>query len=130
MKRLTLSLMAFTAIACTGVANASGGCPTGTDLELTVKAVGSEKSCQKSAELARSCMWGSNADIQIVGAAMEVCARDYTNLSVQDSVTYTSVLKMCDRKYESESGSLYNAMRAHCRLNVAELFSKLYTPVR
>lgn len=131
MKRLTLSLAAIAALACTGVANAGEECPTGIDLEKTIQLVSEQKSCADAAKVARSCAdWGSNADAAINNAAMEICTRDFTNISKRDLVTYEAVLKMCDKKYANLSGSLSNSGRSHCKLNVVELFSKLYTPVQ
>lgn len=128
MKRLTLSLAAIATLACASIANAVD-CPP-SDVDATVKLVESKKSCYEAADTARQCAWGSSADVHISGAAIEICARDYTNISQKDLVIYEALMNKCNKKYENEQGTLYRAMNAHCRLNVAELFSKLYSPVQ
>lgn len=128
MHRFTLSFLGFLFAATGTFASAATEiqCPNG-DMDATVQLVEQSKTCAEAAKIARDCQWGSTADIYIAGAAIEICARDYTNMTKQEMLGYEGLMKKCGDKYVDQIGSLYRSFTSHCQLNVAELYSKVYS---
>ncbi len=82
-----------------------------------------QQTCSDAADLARACAWGSSLDVGTVAAAEEVC---YLEMAKQRGLTRTffamleRLEKDCDKKYESEDGTLYRSLHAYCRLDALE----------
>ncbi len=96
--------------------------------EKVDKAISSSSSCYEAKAFAESCAMGSSIDLQIGHSAEKKCANDFLRkLSKVDKDIYQKLLKKCDEKYEKMQGTMYMSASAFCRLDVAALFSNLYT---
>ncbi len=106
------------------------GCPIefkdGENLfEETLKAIEAEPDCNKAADIAFNCAWGSGADVSFAGAAREKCEKTMGKFSAKEKATYNGLLSLCQRKYEKMDGTMFRAMAAHCMLSQTLHFKEL-----
>jgi hypothetical protein len=118
---LALSLNAFAA-----------DCPVqfGTDgyLEKVSAAIKATKSCEEGAQVAEACALGASGDVATVPVAERKCGLDFwTKLSPAEKQIYNGLQAKCDAKYKNMQGTMYLSFNAFCRLQVARLYSELYT---
>jgi hypothetical protein len=87
---LMLPVCAFADIQCP---------PPGEDgsFEKTVAMIKVAKSCYDADQIAKQCGWGSSADVQIAGAAGDICANTFRGkLTPADKTIYLTSLKNAD----------------------------------
>lgn len=97
--------------------------------DLVGKKIKKSESCYEGAEIAKACGMGSSIDISITAAAERKCGLDFwKKLTKSDLATYNGLQAKCSKKYDSRQGTMYQSFNAFCRLQVAELYSELYTP--
>lgn len=97
--------------------------------ELAADNVGKAESCYKATKVAEACAMGSSIDVPIAAAATGVCEKDFKQkLTPADAKTYKSLIQKCVKKYANMQGTMYQAAEAFCVLDVAKLYSQLYTP--
>ena len=71
---------------------------------------------------------GSSGDASIAGAARVKCEADFIKKAPKaDFTTYQMLLQKCTDKYKDMQGTLYISANAFCHLQVAALFSELFT---
>lgn len=130
MKSFTLGLMSFVTLTFSTAAYAST-CKASnpSDLDAIIKTIESKKTCYAAADVARSCAFGSTADVHMVAAAATICGEVYEKTITQADRDIMNILfNKCNDKYADKSGTLYRSATAHCGLNVVELFASFYTP--
>lgn len=98
-------------------------------LDKVGSAIKATKSCEEGAAVAEACALGASGDSQIALVAERKCGLDFwTKLSNADKQTYNGLQSKCDNKYKNMQGTMYISFNAFCRLQVARLYSELYTP--
>lgn len=117
-----------------GFAASADDCPAqiGDQNYLTkvTTAIHAKKTCEDGATVAEACSLGASGDIAIAGSAQTQCEGDFLKkLSKGDLQTYRDLLAKCDAKYRGQEGTMYLSMNAFCHLQVARLYSELYSPV-
>ena len=129
MKHFTLGLISFVTLTFSA-ASYAGTCEASdpSDLDAIIKVIESKKTCYQAADVARSCAFGSTADVHMVAAATTVCAEAYEKTITQADMDIMKILfNKCNDKYADRSGTMYRSATAHCGLNVVELFASFYT---
>jgi hypothetical protein len=122
----TLIILATLAISSPALADDT--CPVkSTTFDDRAKAVAKAKTCEDAASIAEKCAFGSSADVQIAGAAIEVCKRDFAR-NKDDTALHDKLAKRCATKYEKMQGTIYISYAVFCQLDVAKLFSGLNRP--
>ena len=121
----------FFLISCEAIAT---NCPfTYQSSELSdkiIEAIRSSQNCEKASELAESCSFGSSLDVDICEAAERKCGLNFwKKLSQDDKKIYNGLQRKCNIKYSKMVGTMYISMNAFCKLEIAKLYSQLYTPV-
>ncbi len=92
-------------------------------------AIRATTSCQNAAELATACAMGASGDVTLASAAEHKCGLDFWNkLSAQEKKIYNHIQSKYNDKYKNKDGTMYISFNAFCRLDVAKLYSELYTP--
>jgi hypothetical protein len=93
-----------------------------------IKAVNAANGCYSASQVAQSCAMGSSGDGSIAGAARVKCEADFVKKAPKaDLATYQALLQKCTNKYKNMQGTMYISMNAFCHLQVAALFSELFT---
>lgn len=108
-------------------------CPVSSDVDdyqdKVATAIKATENCGKAKEMAESCAFSSSVDMQIAVTAERKCGLDFwKKLSKTDIEHYNSLQGKCSEKYKDMEGTMYISAAAFCRLNVAALYSELYTP--
>ena len=114
---LTLPICAFADIQCP------------TSAEETIAMIEATKSCDDAHQIATQCAWGSSVDVQIAGAAGDICANTFRGkLTAADKRAYLTLINDCKTKYAKMQGTMYASAWAFCQEAVGKLFSNLYSP--
>lgn len=132
LKALALTLVLASGLALASTAKA-GECPVefgnADYMDTVIDKIEKSPSCYEGAELARDCALGAGGDYAIARTAETKCSADFDKkLTIADKRTYNSLMAKCAKKYAKMEGTMYVSMAAHCRLNVAALYSNLFTP--
>lgn len=98
-------------------------------LDKVSAAIRATKSCDEGSTIAESCAMGSSGDTETAVVAERQCGLDFwKKLSKSDKKTYNDLQSKCDQKFKDKDGTMYMSANAFCRLNIAKLYSELYTP--
>ncbi len=77
--------------------------------------------CGTAIKRAAECSAGSSMDVQIAGAAQEVCeARFMSKLNQAEKAGYASLQARCGAKYSEMEGTMYRSMAAFCYAEIAK----------
>jgi hypothetical protein len=97
-------------------------------LDKVGAAIQATKTCEEGAAMAESCALGASGDAYIAPIAERKCGLDFwTKLSSADRQTYNGLQTKCANKYKNMQGTMYISFNAFCHLQVARLYSELYT---
>ena len=81
--------------------------------------------CDRARELFGLCSYGANGDVPLGEIVTKRCEGDF--LAKQNPAqrkTYNRAIKRCDDEYKNEDGSMYRAMAAGCRVDVAQSYAR------
>lgn len=126
-------LIAATAILLASSSVFAADCPVQFGDETYIDKVGAAikatDSCEAGAAVAEACSLGASGDTAIAVVAERKCGLDFwKKLTRADLQIYKGLQAKCDHKYKNMQGTMYISFAAFCRLNVARLYSELYTP--
>jgi hypothetical protein len=94
-------------------------------LEETVDAINAEAGCDRAMKRFEACAYGSSGDIHLGAAVEKKCERNFLDrLKEPQRRLYQSKMRLCDRKYQNEEGTMYRSLTAFCRAEVARRFSR------
>lgn len=113
---LTTSMSAFSADQCSP------------DADETIARISEKTSCYEAKALAEECSWGSSIDVQIAGAAADVCLREAGTLSFSDMELLELMMSRCDKAYADLEGSLYRSANSFCKLEATQFITNLQNP--
>jgi hypothetical protein len=66
-----------------------------------------------------------SGDLQFGAVVEKKCEADFLDhLKAPQKLTYQRELRVCDRKYRNESGTMYISFAAFCRAEVAQRYSR------
>jgi hypothetical protein len=87
-------------------------------MDETIDAINAETGCDRA-------MNGSSGDIHLGAAVEKKCERDFLGrLKEPQRRRYQSKMRLCDRKYQNEEGTMYRSFTAFCRADLAQRFSR------
>ena len=93
-------------------------------LDETVEAINATPGCDRAMKLFEACEYGTSGDIHLGAAVEKKCEADFLNrLTAPQKLTYQREMRICDRKYESENGTMYRSFTAFCRAEVAQRYA-------
>lgn len=90
-------------------------------MEETIDAIKAETGCDRAMKLFEVCAYGSSGDIHLGAAVEKKCERDFLDRLKEPQ---RSKMRLCDRKYQNEEGTMYRSLTAFCRAEVAQHFSR------
>jgi hypothetical protein len=82
-------------------------------------------SCDRAMKLFEACEYGASGDVQFGEVVEKKCEADFLgHLKSPQKLSYQRELRVCDRKYRNESGTMYISFTAFCRADVARRYSR------
>lgn len=97
------------------------------DLEQIVTHVKAMKDCNQAADFASACAWGSSADVQIAGAAADICGAemDKNGATKTDHALLTNMYDACNAKWSDKQGTMYISFNMFCQLEATKWMTNL-----
>ncbi|MCX7310238.1 MAG: hypothetical protein NTV56_00560 [Alphaproteobacteria bacterium] len=78
-------------------------------------------------ELFGLCSYGASGDVPLGEIVTKKCEGDFlAKLSQAQRKTYHRAIKRCDDVYKNEDGSMYRAMAAGCRVDLAQSYARKF----
>ena len=73
----------------------------------------------------QDCEYGASGDIRFGAVVEKKCEADFlARLKAPEMRAYQRKMRVCDRKYDNESGTMYRSFTAFCRAEVAQRYSQ------
>jgi hypothetical protein len=95
------------------------------NLDDVVDAINAAPGCERAMKLFEACEFGTSGDIRLGAAVEKKCERDFlARLKEPQKLLYFSEMRVCDRKYLNEEGTMYRSFTAFCRAEVAQRYSR------
>ena len=83
--------------------------------------------CDKSMALFSDCAYGASGDLMLGRVVTRKYEGDFlAKLGKAERRIYEGKIKACGLKYAKEDGTMYRAMEAGCRADVAQQYSRRY----
>ena len=87
-------------------------------------AISATPSCERAMNLFKDCALSSGGDTQLGAAVEKKCEGDFLpGLKPPAKAAYRREMRVCDRKYRNESGTMYLSFTAFCRAEVAQHYA-------
>ena len=101
-------------------------CPAKSNgMDDVIAAINASPSCDRAMKVFEACALGASGDVQFGDAVVEKCeAGLLAKLKSPQKRAYDKDMRVCDRKYRNESGTMYMSFTAFCRAKVAQRFAK------
>jgi len=94
-------------------------------LEETVDVINASHGCERAMKVFRDCAYTASGDIRLGAVVEKKCERDFLgHLGTAEKRAYQRELRVCDHKYDNESGTMYRSFTAFCRAEVAQRHSR------
>jgi hypothetical protein len=100
-------------------------CPAkSTQMDDIIVVLNEAPSCDRAMKVFEACEYGTSGDVQFGAVVEKKCERDFlTRLKDPQRRTYQREMRVCDRKYRNESGTMYLSFTAFCRAIVTQRYS-------
>ncbi|MEH2472878.1 hypothetical protein V1281_005933 [Nitrobacteraceae bacterium AZCC 2161] len=104
----------------------AANCPAkSTMMDDIVTALNNAPSCDRAMAIFEACEFGASGDVQLGAIVTQKCESDFlSRLKEPQKHTYQRELRVCDRKYRNEDGTMYRSFEAFCRAGVAQRYSR------
>jgi hypothetical protein len=90
-----------------------------------IDALNEAPSCDRATKIFGACAFGSSGDIHFGAAVEKKCERDFlARLKEPRKLLYWREMRVCDRKYRNEDGTMYRSFTAFCRAEIAQRYSR------
>ena len=94
-------------------------------LDEIAGAINATPGCERAMKLFKDCEFGASGDVQLGAAVEKKCEADFlARLKATQKQAYQRKMRVCDRKYENESGTMYRSFTAFCRAEVSQRYSQ------
>jgi hypothetical protein len=100
-------------------------CPAkSTQMDDIIVALNEAPSCDRAMKVFEACEFGASGDVQLGAIVEKKCEGDFlVRLKDPQRRAYRHEMRVCDRKYRNESGTMYLSFTAFCRAIVAQRYS-------
>jgi hypothetical protein len=100
-------------------------CPAkSTSMDDIVAALNASPGCDAAMKVFEACEYGASGDVDLGAVVEKKCEADFlARLKVSEKLSYQRQLRVCDRKYRNQSGTMYLSFTAFCRAEVAQRHS-------
>jgi len=101
-------------------------CPAKTRMmDDIIVALNEAPSCNRAMKIFEACEFGTSGDIRFGAVVEKKCERDFlARLKEPEKLLYRREMRVCDRKYRNEEGTMYRSFTAFCRAEVAQRYSR------
>ena len=91
----------------------------------TIDAIKASPGCEGAMKTFKDCAYTASGDVQLGAAVEKKCERDFLgHLGRPEKQAYQRKMRVCDRKYQNESGTMYLSFTAFCRAEVAQRYAR------
>jgi hypothetical protein len=89
-------------------------------------------SCDAAMAAFSDCAYGATGDVGLADIATDKCEAEFLPSIIRTPRwrTYQSSLKRCDEKYEKMEGTMYVAMAANCRAELAQGYARRFNKAK
>lgn len=125
--RLTSCLAGLALALVAGAAQATTDeCPAKTTaMDDIIAVLHDAPSCERAMKLFEACEYSASGDTQFGAMVEKKCEADFLDhLKAPRKLVYQRELRVCDRKYRNEHGTMYVSFTAFCRAKVAQRYSR------
>ena len=100
-------------------------CPAkSTQMDDIIDAINAAPGCDRAMKIFEACEFGASGDVQFGAAVEKKCEGDFLGrLTAPKKQAYRHEMRVCDRKYRNESGTMYLSFTAFCRAEVVQRYS-------
>lgn len=133
MKRSAVAAVATVALlAGVSIARAQDVCPADyTEPEKVAQAIATAPSCDAAMKVFSACSNGAGGDTELGQTAQTKCESNFlAALKEPVKQSYQREIRVCDRKYRNQSGTMYRSFEAFCRAQVSQKYSQRYSKSR
>ena len=101
-------------------------CPAkSTEMDDIIAVLNDAPGCERAMKLFEACEYGASGDVQFGEVVEKKCEADFlTHLKSPQKLTDQREMRVCDRKYRNESGTMSISFTAFCRAEVAQRYSQ------
>ena len=101
-------------------------CPAkSTQFDDIVVALNEAPSCDRAMKIFEACEFGASGDVGLGAVVEKKCEGDFlARLKDPERHLYQREMRICDRKYRNEPGTMYLSFTAFCRAEVAQRYSR------
>jgi len=101
-------------------------CPAkSTQMDDIIDAINAAPGCDRAMKIFEACEFGASGDVQFGAAVEKKCEGDFLGrLTAPKKQAYRHEMRVCDRKYRNQSGTMYLSFTAFCRAEVAQRYSQ------
>jgi hypothetical protein len=123
---LVLGLFLFLFLFLGSARAATMECPAkSTQMDDIIESLYAAKGCDAAMMVFQACEYGASGDVQFGEVVEKKCEADFFDkANASKKQAYKRELRVCDRKYRNESGSMYRSFTAFCRAEVAQRYSR------
>ena len=94
-------------------------------LDDILDTINASRGCERAMKVFEACEFGASGDVQLGAAVEKKCEADFVgHLRPPEKRAYQSKMRVCDHKYDNESGTMYRSFTAFCRAEVAQRYSR------
>jgi hypothetical protein len=100
-------------------------CPAkSTQMEDVIDALNAAAGCDAAMKVFQACEYGTSGDVQFGAVVEKKCESDFlSRLKAPQKLAYQREMRVCDRKYRNQSGTMYLSFTAFCRAEVARRYA-------
>ncbi len=100
-------------------------CPAkSTSMDDIITALNKTPGCDAAMKVFAACEYGASGDVDFGAVVEKKCEADFlAGLKSREKLSYQREMRVCDRKYRNESGTMYLSFTAFCRAEVAQRHS-------
>jgi hypothetical protein len=100
-------------------------CPAkSTSMDDIIAVLNESQSCDRAMKVFEACEYGASGDVQFGAIVEKKCEGDFlARLKDPQKHVYQREMRVCDRKYRNQSGTMYLSFTAFCRAIVAQRYS-------
>jgi hypothetical protein len=93
-------------------------------LDEIVDTINATPGCEEAMKVFKDCAFTASGDVQLGAAVEKKCESGFLGrLGASEKRTYQRKMRVCDRKYRNQSGTMYLSFTAFCRAEVAQRYS-------
>ena len=123
---LTCTAALAIALSLTAAQAATQDCPAkSTEMDDIIAALNAAPTCDAAMKVFEACEYGASGDVQFGAVVEKKCEADFAaRLRAPVKLSYQREMRVCDRKYRNQSGTMYLSFTAFCRAEVAQRYSR------